>query len=42
MAKALHANVDAQFGSADNWIYRIDPTSFFNFKATSHMRRGPG
>jgi hypothetical protein len=27
---ALHANVDAQFGGADNWIYRIDPTRFFN------------
>jgi hypothetical protein len=27
---ALHANVNAQFGGADNWIYRIDPTSFFN------------
>src|SRR5271157_5117748 len=22
---ALHANFDAQFGGADNWIYRIDP-----------------
>ncbi len=26
----LHANVDAQFGGADNWIYRIDPVRFFN------------
>jgi hypothetical protein len=26
----LHANVDAQFGGADNWIYRIDPIHFFN------------
>jgi hypothetical protein len=26
----LHANVNAQFGGADNWVYRIDPTSFFN------------
>jgi hypothetical protein len=26
----LHANVSAQFGGADNWIYRIDPTHFFN------------
>ena len=26
----LHANVNAQFGGADNWIYRIDPLSFFN------------
>ena len=30
--KGTHANIDAQFGSADNWIYRIDPTSFFNVK----------
>ncbi len=30
--KGLHANIDAEFGSADNWVYRIDPTSFFNFK----------
>jgi hypothetical protein len=29
---ALHANVDAQFGGADNWIYRIDPLSFFNIR----------
>jgi hypothetical protein len=26
----LHANVNAQFGGADNWIYRTDPTTFFN------------
>jgi hypothetical protein len=26
----LHASVEAQFGGADNWIYRIDPTRFFN------------
>ena len=26
----LHANVNAQVGGADNWIYRTDPTSFFN------------
>ena len=31
-AKGLHANIDAQVGSADNWIYRTDPTSFFNVK----------
>jgi hypothetical protein len=30
---ALHANFDAQFGGADNWIYRIDPLRFFNIKA---------
>ena len=24
--QGLHANVDAQFGGADNWIYRTDPT----------------
>jgi hypothetical protein len=29
--KGVHANFNAQFGSADNWIYRTDPTSFFNF-----------
>ena len=29
---ALHANVDVQIGGADNWIYRIDPTTFFNVK----------
>ncbi len=26
----LHANVDAQIGGADNWVYRIDPIHFFN------------
>jgi hypothetical protein len=26
----LHANFNAQFGGADNWIYRTDPTHFFN------------
>ncbi len=26
----LRANVDAQIGGADNWIYRTDPTTFFN------------
>ncbi len=30
-SKGVHASVNAQFGTADNWIYRIDPTSFFNF-----------
>ena len=29
---ALHANLDLQFGGADNWIYRIDPTSSFNIR----------
>jgi len=29
----LHANVNAQFGGADNWIYRIDPLSSFNITA---------
>ena len=29
--KGVRANFNAQFGSADNWIYRTDPTSFFNF-----------
>ncbi len=26
----LHANFNAQFGGANNWIYRIDPLSSFN------------
>jgi hypothetical protein len=26
----VHANVNAQIGGADNWIYRTDPTTFFN------------
>ncbi len=26
----LHANINAEVGGADNWIYRIDPTTFFN------------
>ena len=30
---ALHANFNAQVGGADNWIYRIDPTTFFNITA---------
>ena len=30
-ANGVHASVNAQFGSADNWVYRTDPTSFFNF-----------
>ncbi len=29
---ALHANVDAEFGGADNWIYRIDPLRFYDVK----------
>src|SRR5271167_3528152 len=29
---ALHANFNAQFGGADNWIYRTDPLGFFNLK----------
>ena len=29
---ALHANVDAEFGGADNWIYRIDPLHFYSIK----------
>ncbi len=28
----FHANVEAQFGGADNWIYRTDPIHFFNIK----------
>ena len=30
---ALHANVDAEYGGADNWIYRTDPIRFFDIKA---------
>jgi hypothetical protein len=30
-SKGVHASVNAQFGSADNWIYRTDPTTFSNF-----------
>lgn len=26
----LHAKVDVKYGGADNWIYRIDPTRFYN------------
>lgn len=26
----LHANIDAHYGAADNWIYRIDPMRFFD------------
>ena len=29
----LHANISAQAGGADNWIYRTDPTTFFNINA---------
>lgn len=29
---ALHAHIDAQFGGADNWIYRTDPLSSYNIK----------
>jgi hypothetical protein len=27
---SLHANLNAKFGGADNWIYRIDPLASFN------------
>jgi hypothetical protein len=27
---SLQGNFNAQFGGADNWIYRTDPTTFFN------------
>ena len=27
---SLHANLNAQFGGADNWIYPTDPIRFFN------------
>jgi hypothetical protein len=29
----LHASITAQAGGADNWIYRTDPTTFFNINA---------
>ena len=29
---SLHADVNAQIGGADNWIYRTDPTTFFNVR----------
>ena len=29
---ALHADVDAEYGAADNWIYRTDPLNFLNFR----------
>ena len=28
----LHANVDLQYGGADNWVYRIDPIRFYNVR----------
>ncbi len=30
---ALRANINAKFGGADNWIYRIDPLRSFNINA---------
>jgi hypothetical protein len=30
--KALHADVDVQYGGADNWIYRIDPITAWNVR----------
>jgi len=30
--KALHADVDVQYGGADNWIYRIDPITALNIR----------
>ena len=29
---ALHADVDVQYGGADNWIYRIDPITAWNVR----------
>ena len=29
---SLHANIDAEAGFADNWIYRTDPTNFYNIR----------
>jgi hypothetical protein len=28
----LHANVDMQYGGADNWVYRNDPIRFYNIR----------
>ena len=35
----LHANFDAQFGGADNWIYRTDPLS--SFKISGNVSYSP-
>ena len=37
----LHANIDAQFGGADNWIYRTDPLGFFNLKGNVSYAPSP-
>jgi hypothetical protein len=37
----LHANVNAQFGGADNWLYRIDPLRFFNITANASYAPRP-
>jgi hypothetical protein len=29
-SNSLHADIKAQVGGADNWIYRTDPTTFYN------------
>jgi hypothetical protein len=29
---SLRGNINAEIGGADNWVYRIDPTTFFNIK----------
>ena len=29
---SLHADINAEVGGADNWIYRIDPTTSFNIR----------
>ncbi len=29
---SLHTDVSAEYGAADNWIYRTDPLNFFNFR----------
>ncbi len=31
-AKGLHADAEAQFGGADNWVYRTDPIGFFKIR----------
>ena len=29
---SLHTDVSAEYGAADNWVYRTDPLNFFNFR----------
>jgi hypothetical protein len=38
---SFHANVNAQAGGADNWIYRTDPTTFFNISGNASYAPRP-